>query len=158
MRSKSPAECRHHALVLSLGYVDLAIASHIGMRSLVGFAHHLVSDDVADGDMILLDERQHVVDGAENLVMSQWLLQRIALKLDADSKLVAVFPARQPRPSGMEGDHLGLTHDVSRSVGINHDVRAHPFLLGSEHTQRPFNSRFGGVMQNNSLHIVHFVP
>ena len=82
----------------------------------------------------------------------------IALKLDADSKLVAVFPARQPRPSGMEGDHLGLTHDVSRSVGINHDVRAHPFLLGSEHTQRPFNSRFGGVMQNNSLHIVHFVP
>lgn len=70
MRSKSPAEGRHHALVLSLGYVDLAIASHIGMRSLVGFAHHLVGDDVADGDMILLDERQHVVDGAENLVMS----------------------------------------------------------------------------------------
>ncbi len=84
----------HKADILCQRDVDFCRAPLFGMYLDVCCPDHAVRDDVLVGYMVFFHYRQHVLNGAGNLMVGQGCFECVTLELDANRAIVAMLACR----------------------------------------------------------------
>ena len=139
------------------GWGDVHFGGHIvavGVCSEPVVAHLLVRDNFVYRNSVLSDDGQQIIDGTVDLVIGEWSQAGVAVKLDADSELVAPSLAAKHRVAGVVCDFIGHREDISGAVAVNQCVTADTSAWITQAAQRILDSPGGSVMQHHTLHEV----
>ena len=79
------------------------------------------------------------------------------MKFDADGEVVAVFAPIEDGAACVPGDYGGGAHDVACAVVVDDAVCAYLAWPFAEHFEGALYGGFGGVVEDDALHVVHLV-